>query len=98
MTWKIAAILVLFALTACANKASIPPERLMCHAAIRPAFPPIIPVDWGQVMDLNDAREQQEGYVSRQQVREWVMGKYIADLESKLGQCVHNMDWLKERL
>lgn len=92
------AALALLALTACANTSAIPPERLMCHAAVKPAFPPIIPVDWGHVMNLGDAREQHEGYVSRQQVREWVMGKYIADLESKLTQCTANMDWLRERV
>lgn len=91
---------IILALGSCATELpnNLPPERIMCHPAIRPAFPPVIPVDWANVMDLNDAREQQEGYVSRQQVRDWVMTRYIADLEGKLGQCVSNMDWLKERV
>ncbi len=90
-----------FILSACATQHVVtalkpPPERLICHLATRPTFPPEIPVDWGQVLDVRDARAQQEGYVSRQRVREQVVARYILDLESKLFQCSSNMIWISD--
>lgn len=93
----------LLAVAACAEPKRIveaipiPAERMDCVAAgTRPAIPPEYKIEWANVSNVLQARQEYNQYVASVRAREGMVAGYVLDLEGKLFLCANDAAWLRE--
>lgn len=95
--------LALAVLSACADPkriveaTPIPAERMDCVAAdTRPAIPPEHKIEWANVSNVLQARQEYNQYVASVRAREGMVAGYVLELEGKLFLCANDAAWLRE--
>lgn len=75
----------------------IPAERMDCvEAGSRPAIPPEHKIEWANVSNVLQARQEYNQYVASVRAREGMVAGYVLDLEGRLFLCASDAQWLRE--